>query len=54
VTHAQFVGDAQQRLTAAGIDNIWSCDSITHQSIAVQLDALPGSALAGIFAGADE
>ena len=54
VTHALFAGDAQQRLSAAGVENIWSCDSITHQSNAVHLDELLGSALAGIFAGADE
>lgn len=51
VTHALFVGNAQQRLTAAGVGNIWSCDSISHQSNAVRLDEMLGSALAGIFAG---
>ncbi|HBH34911.1 MAG TPA: phosphoribosylpyrophosphate synthetase [Gammaproteobacteria bacterium] len=51
VTHALFVGDAVQRLRAAGVGNIWSCDSIAHQSNAVYLDAMLGNALAGIFTG---
>ena len=52
VTHALFVGDAQQRLAAAGVKNIWSCDSISHQSNAVHLDEILGNALALIFSGA--
>ena len=52
VTHALFVGDAQQRLAAAGVENIWSCDSVSHQSNAVPLDEILGNALAGIFAAA--
>ncbi len=51
MTHALFVGNAQQRLAAAGVENIWSCDSVSHQSNAVHLDEMLGSALAGIFAG---
>lgn len=51
VTHALFVDDAQQRLTAAGVENIWSCDSISHQSNAVHLDVILGNALAGIMSG---
>ena len=50
VTHALFVGDAQQRLAAVGVENIWSCDSILHQSNAVHLDEILGNALAKIFA----
>ncbi len=49
VTHALFVGDAQQRLAAAGVENIWSCDSVSHQSNAVHLDEMLGNALAAIF-----
>jgi ribose-phosphate pyrophosphokinase len=30
VTHALFVGDAQQRIRSAGADEIWSCDSVVH------------------------
>jgi len=51
VTHALFVGDAQQRLAAAGVENIWSCDSISHQSNAVHLDEILGNSLASIFSG---
>ncbi len=52
VTHALFVGDARHRLAAAGVENIWSCDSIPHQSNAVHLDEMLGNALADVFAGA--
>lgn len=52
VTHALFVGDAQRRLAAAGVENIWSCDSIPHQSNALHLDEILGNALADIFSGA--
>ena len=52
VTHALFVDDARQRLAAAGVENIWSCDSISHRSNAVHLDEMLGNALADIFAGA--
>ncbi len=51
VTHALFVGDAQQRLAAAGVVNIWSCDSISHQSNVVHLDEILGNSLASIFSG---
>ncbi len=30
VTHALFVGDALERLSAAGVDQVWSCDTIPH------------------------
>jgi len=30
VTHALFVDDACARLARAGVDNIWSCDSVPH------------------------
>ena len=32
VTHALFVDDACSRLKQAGVENIWSCDSIPHNS----------------------
>jgi len=44
VTHALFVDNAVVRLQAAGADNIWSCDSITHHTNQVSL--------AGLFAQA--
>ena len=37
VTHALFVGDALERLQNAGIDNVWSCDSVTHPSNQITL-----------------
>lgn len=37
VTHALFVGDAVEQLNAAGITNIWSCDSIPHPTNVVPL-----------------
>jgi len=40
VTHALFAGDAIERLRAAGVDNIWSCDSVHHDSNAVYLAEL--------------
>ena len=32
VTHALFVDEACSRLKQAGVENIWSCDSIPHHS----------------------
>ncbi len=40
VTHALFVGDALESLCDAGIDNIWSCDSVPHSTNVVHLDTL--------------
>ena len=37
VTHALFVDDACSRLEQAGVDNIWSCDSIPHSSNCLSL-----------------
>lgn len=45
VTHALFAGDAYARLQHAGIDHIWSTDSITHASNAIHLDGLLAAAL---------
>lgn len=50
VTHALFTGDATERLRAAGVDNIWSCDSVPHKTNAVALDELLGTALAELLA----
>ncbi len=43
VTHALFVGDALSGLRQAGIDDIWSCDSIPHETNHISL--------AGVLAG---
>ncbi len=45
VTHALFVGDALDRLADAGVERIWSCDSIPHPTNVVHLDALLAGAL---------
>lgn len=37
VTHALFVDDAIVQLKETGVENIWSCDSITHATNAVKL-----------------
>jgi len=45
VTHALFVGDAQERLRRAGVSHIWSTDAIPHSSNALHLDRLLAEAL---------
>ncbi len=45
VTHALFVGDALERLRAAGVERIWSCDSVPHATNAVPLAGLLAGAL---------
>jgi ribose-phosphate pyrophosphokinase len=40
VTHALFADDALQRLYAAGVNNIWSSDSITHSTNHVAIDTV--------------
>ena len=40
VTHALFVGDAQQTLRRAGLERLWSTDSIPHASNVVELAPL--------------
>jgi ribose-phosphate pyrophosphokinase len=48
VTHALFVGDAQQRLKEAGVGNIWSCDSIIHPTNRIRLADTLAQAIAGL------
>jgi ribose-phosphate pyrophosphokinase len=45
VTHALFVDDAIARLQRAGVNTIWSCDSIPHPSNRIQLTSLLAEAL---------
>lgn len=45
VTHALFADEVTQALRAAGIEKIWSCDSIAHPSNAIALAPLLASAL---------
>jgi ribose-phosphate pyrophosphokinase len=47
VTHALFVGDAEERLRRAGIGQIWSTDAIPHASNALHLEQLLAEALHG-------
>jgi ribose-phosphate pyrophosphokinase len=45
VTHALFAAGAEERLAKAGVDAIWSSDSIAHASNAVALAACLGEAV---------
>jgi ribose-phosphate pyrophosphokinase len=45
VTHALFVGDAQARLHAAGVRQLWSSDTVPHASNAVTVVPLLAAAL---------
>lgn len=45
VTHALFAGDAIQRMQRAGVGNIWSTDSISHESNVMPLKGILGSAV---------
>ncbi len=40
VTHALFVNDAKARLIKAGVRNIWSTDSVSHESNIIPLYGL--------------
>jgi ribose-phosphate pyrophosphokinase len=40
VTHALFANDAEQRLLQAGVRNIWSTDSVSHESNIIPLKGL--------------
>ena len=50
VTHALFTGDAISQLKQAGIEQIWSTDSISHPSNVIHLDRLLAAAT-GFAAG---
>jgi ribose-phosphate pyrophosphokinase len=45
VVHAIFAGDAEERLRAAGVAGILSCDSLPHPSNRVGLAPLIATAL---------
>ena len=45
VTHALFVGDALQRVQAAGVRHVWSSDCVPHASNAVSVVPLLAAAL---------
>jgi ribose-phosphate pyrophosphokinase len=46
VTHGLFVGDAIAELRRAGVDGIWSTDSVSHATNAIALAGLLAAALA--------
>ena len=45
LTHALFAGDALERLRAAGVERIWSTDSIPHTSNVIALAPLLAEAM---------
>ena len=47
ITHALFANDAIEHLKAAGVQHIWSSDSITHSSNVIPLAPLLAEALKG-------
>lgn len=48
VTHPLFCGDAEQHIRQAGVEQIWSSDSITHPSACIHLDQLLAKAIEAI------
>ena len=49
VTHGLFVGDALAALKDAGVDKVWSTDSVTHPSNRIELAGLLAGAVRGIY-----
>ena len=49
VTHGLFVGDALEQLKQAGVENIWSTDSVSHPSNRIELAGLLAGAVRGIY-----
>tara|TARA_R110001592_G_scaffold240929_2_gene501265 strand:- start:93534 stop:94427 length:894 start_codon:yes stop_codon:yes gene_type:complete len=48
VTHALFVGDAEARIRSAGVNEIWSCDSVVHATNRIRLADSIAAALADL------
>ena len=48
VIHALFASDAKQRLLEAGVRNIWSTDSVSHESNVISLHGLLKDAVLGL------
>ncbi|GAB4254304.1 MAG: ribose-phosphate pyrophosphokinase [Methylomicrobium sp.] len=48
ITHPLFCGDAEAFIRAAGVDAIWSTDSIDHSTSCIKLDALLAAAVESI------
>jgi len=51
ITHALLVDDAGERLEIAGVDNIWSCDSIPHPTNCLSLAPLLAAGLRELIDG---
>ncbi len=45
ITHALFAGDAEEHLRGAGVEQIWSTDSIPHASNTIELAPILADAL---------
>jgi ribose-phosphate pyrophosphokinase len=48
ITHPLFCGDAEQTIRQAGIAEIWSTDSISHNTACIYLDSLLAKAIEGL------
>ena len=53
VTHGLFVGDAIDRLKSAGVDRIWSTDSVPHATSVIHLAMMLAAAVRRVAAGAE-
>jgi len=51
VTHGLFAGDALVNLHQAGVQNIWSTDSVPHASNCIRLDLLLAQAVQDLWHG---
>jgi ribose-phosphate pyrophosphokinase len=54
VTHALFCGDAERVIRDAGIEAIWTTDSIDHPTSCIQLDGLLAEAVKPICSNIDQ
>lgn len=50
VTHALFANEAKERMIQAGVRNMWSTDSVSHESNVIPLCPLLGNAILGLGA----
>jgi len=51
VTHALFCGDAERVIREAGIQALWSTDSIDHTTSCIRLDGLLADAVKAMLNG---
>ena len=54
VTHALFAGDALAAVRAAGVEHVWSTDTIAHETNAASVTALIAAALAALPENSDD